>query len=520
MSHLCGLCLSLRADHGQTARVTTNVDAVLLSILVAAQRPDAPATFRQTCAFRGFQRAEVVTSDDDAARYAAAVSLVAAGTKLDDHLTDGDTALSHAGPVVARVADRWKRRAGADLEGLGLSPRVITEQVAAQAAVEQAARSFDELAAPTEASVAEVVAHTAVLAGRSENVAPLREVGRAFGRIVYLLDAVEDLERDARTGAFNPLAAAYPDGQRQDAARELFLDAHRDLRHALARVELEDGGLVRKLLVHQLRHTGERVLGIERPDCRCDVRTLRHALAAEGGSVAEDTGEEGDRRLRDRLLVAVLAILGFDLMVLCTRADDTPDGPPTCDCSPCGEACAGAVALPFLLAVWALVATVFVLAWGLGLAVALFLAVATFVVLAIGGILSGLVPRLAVPGCEVRRPRGGDGCTVEGPGCASGGETCRPRCGDGCDGGGCGCGCGDGCGPCGCGCGDGCGACCCGSDTCGGGCGDACDCDGCDCDGCDCGGCGDACDCGGCDCGCDEACTCGDCGCTGCDCGC
>lgn len=44
MSHLCGLCLGLRDAHGHSARVTTNVDAVVLSILVEAQRDAARAT--------------------------------------------------------------------------------------------------------------------------------------------------------------------------------------------------------------------------------------------------------------------------------------------------------------------------------------------------------------------------------------------------------------------------------------------------------------------------------------------
>ncbi|WP_423748068.1 DUF5685 family protein, partial [Frankia canadensis] len=44
MSHLCGLCLTLRDRHGQWARLATNVDAVLVSALVAAQTGPAAGT--------------------------------------------------------------------------------------------------------------------------------------------------------------------------------------------------------------------------------------------------------------------------------------------------------------------------------------------------------------------------------------------------------------------------------------------------------------------------------------------
>ncbi|NYV77450.1 DUF5685 family protein, partial [Streptomyces sp. UH6] len=42
MAHLCGLCLALRGDHGQFARVVTNYDGLLISVLTEAQaaRPE------------------------------------------------------------------------------------------------------------------------------------------------------------------------------------------------------------------------------------------------------------------------------------------------------------------------------------------------------------------------------------------------------------------------------------------------------------------------------------------------
>ncbi|MGW4108178.1 DUF5685 family protein, partial [Streptomyces sp. NPDC004976] len=33
MAHLCGLCLALRGDHGQLARIVTNYDGLLISVL-------------------------------------------------------------------------------------------------------------------------------------------------------------------------------------------------------------------------------------------------------------------------------------------------------------------------------------------------------------------------------------------------------------------------------------------------------------------------------------------------------
>ena len=37
MGHICGVCLSLRDNYGHAARITTNYDAALLSVLCEAQ---------------------------------------------------------------------------------------------------------------------------------------------------------------------------------------------------------------------------------------------------------------------------------------------------------------------------------------------------------------------------------------------------------------------------------------------------------------------------------------------------
>jgi hypothetical protein len=41
-AHLCGMCLSLRDDHGQAARLATNYDGLVISVLVEAQAEGEP----------------------------------------------------------------------------------------------------------------------------------------------------------------------------------------------------------------------------------------------------------------------------------------------------------------------------------------------------------------------------------------------------------------------------------------------------------------------------------------------
>lgn len=261
MAHLCGLCLALRADHGQFARVATNYDGLVLSVLTDAQLPRELAPERRTagpCPLRGMRTASVAKGQG--AHLAATVSLVLASAKLRDHVVDGDGAMRRR-PVAAaaeRVARSWDRggeRAGA---GLGFDTAVLLDAVGRQQELESAAgRGTSVLAVtePTEMATAAAFAHTAVLAGRPGNSAPLFEAGRLFGRLAHLLDAVEDRAADRAAGAWNPLTTT---GTGAAEARRLCDDAVHGIRLALAEVEFTDSALAHRLLVHELEHAVQR----------------------------------------------------------------------------------------------------------------------------------------------------------------------------------------------------------------------------------------------------------------------
>jgi len=107
-AHLCGMCLSLRDDHGQAARLATNYDGLVISVLTEAQAAGAPERrLAGRCALRGLRKAEVAVGD--CARLAATVSLVLAAAKIRDHADDGDGALGRPGirGAATALAGRW-----------------------------------------------------------------------------------------------------------------------------------------------------------------------------------------------------------------------------------------------------------------------------------------------------------------------------------------------------------------------------------------------------------------------------
>lgn len=256
---MCGLCLALRDDYGQVARIATNYDGMVVSLLVEAQSVASPN--RRTagpCPLRGMRRADVATGD--CVRLAALVSLALAAAKVRDHVDDRDGMVGAPGvrPAARRLAERWVRQGTDTGESLGFDTGVLVAAMDRQAELEAAAGPGSSLLAvtePTETAVAAAFAHTAVLAGRPDNADPLREIGRLFGRIAHLVDAVEDYRDDVAHGKWNPLAATKTP---ISEVRRLCDDAALGIELALADVEFTDGRLTRRLLTRELRHAVSR----------------------------------------------------------------------------------------------------------------------------------------------------------------------------------------------------------------------------------------------------------------------
>jgi hypothetical protein len=241
--------------------------------------------------------ADVVESRSAGARLAASVSLILAAGKTRDHVLDGDGVFRGRVAAAAgrRIADDWDRAGARTARAVDFDPSILTLALDRQATLERASLRLGrlgprllDLTEPTESAVAAAFAHTAVLAGKPDNVGPLAEAGRHFGRLAHLLDAVEDLPADRRAGAFNPLTAT---GTTRAEALRHCEDSLLGIELAVADLDLADDRLVRALLGREVRHAVDRTFGLH---------THAHAQSAGPagpGFVAHRfAGQDMDRR--------------------------------------------------------------------------------------------------------------------------------------------------------------------------------------------------------------------------------
>ena len=277
--HLCGLCLSLKKQYGQFARIVTNYDAALLSALYVAQLPQGQRRQPSFCILRKAARTEVVAPDDPGIQYAASMALLMAASKIKDHIEDNETALRHIKGIATGLADKWMRMAGKGSAALGFAAAEVERQVQRQAVVEsQHGRDFNFYAEPTELAVAAAFSHTAVLSNCPENKDTLYRMGQMFGRIMYLLDSYQDYAEDLVAHQFNALAASCAEEWRAEAVR-LFQQAYRELDASFYALELSQPVLLQALLGQKLRQKGLSSLQICKESCRLGKRDTKKKMS-------------------------------------------------------------------------------------------------------------------------------------------------------------------------------------------------------------------------------------------------
>lgn len=262
MGHFCGLCLELRDDAGHFARLTTNYDALALSVLVEAQQgDDADSRNAGPCALRGMKRQRVAIGGGP--RLAAAASLVLASAKIRDHVEDGDGFAAKPGArgIAGLTADRLRAKATAIGDSIDLDTASLFAMIEGQREIEAGSgpgTPLTAVTAPTEAATAELFAHAAFIGGRPENAEAFRTAGAAFGRLAHLLDAADDFEEDAERGAWNPLAVT---GSSILDARSLAKGALADMKRALDSAVIVDATLTELLLDRYARHAFTKTFG-------------------------------------------------------------------------------------------------------------------------------------------------------------------------------------------------------------------------------------------------------------------
>lgn len=200
----CGLCAHYGAHFRTRTRLLAAADPTLLVLALEAISNEEAPTTRVRCPLT-LKLTKRRALDPNWAPLAAVaeLQLILAGEKLYDDRLDKDGWLTR---VASSLLESDIEAANRALVARGFPLDTLRVTLRRQAALEADSRtSLEGLAAPTADSLGLIAGWLATLVGRPEHTELMTRFGATLGRLLYVVDALYDLEHDRARARFNPL---------------------------------------------------------------------------------------------------------------------------------------------------------------------------------------------------------------------------------------------------------------------------------------------------------------------------
>ncbi len=201
-SFYCGLCHALKRRCGFAARFTVNYDFTFLALVMSEVYGEEICTVEKRCIGSPFKKKRACMSNS-ALDFAADTSLILTYWKLKDEVRD----LSFVRSLPARVAMFLLKRAYRCAE----DKHPAFSECASSCLSELCEIEKNRLAsidAPADAFARLLQS----LSDEIDNVNIRRIISQMLyhiGRYIYLIDAWDDLEKDIKSGVYNPVAERF-----------------------------------------------------------------------------------------------------------------------------------------------------------------------------------------------------------------------------------------------------------------------------------------------------------------------
>lgn len=203
----CGLCHATKTSATRAMLPFLSYDFVFLAFLRALILQDTISLEKEICLLHPFRKGHQRVAENDALRYSAAVSLFLTHEKMRDDRRDGDSPffrrflLSLSEPILSRRRARLCRKQ----PSLSSLSEALSRTMEEGREAEQKSASLDDMCK----GFGQVLSLVFSFGTEGTNKRFLAALGGSLGRLLYVVDAIDDLEKDEKSGAFNPLLSKY-----------------------------------------------------------------------------------------------------------------------------------------------------------------------------------------------------------------------------------------------------------------------------------------------------------------------
>lgn len=190
--YYCGLCKSLKDNHGEISRLSLNYDITFLIVLLSSVYNPKSDVSNEGCITNPFKKKKKIINE--VTEYASCMNVLLTYYKLEDNLNDDN-----------KLKDKlafniYKNKLKTAYEKYPEKAEYIKLQLETLHNLEKEKSTNIDLVSNTFAKImAEIFAYK-----NDENEKFLRNIGFNIGKYIYILDAYEDLEKDYKKNRYNP----------------------------------------------------------------------------------------------------------------------------------------------------------------------------------------------------------------------------------------------------------------------------------------------------------------------------
>ena len=218
MGYYCGVCKYIGKEYGQLPRMALSYDAAFLALLLACvdEEPDAPAA--EHCIAHHIKNKTIIRNA--AVEYAGDVMLILAWYKmLDDAHDEGKIYAKATLRLLGRLHKKLQKKYPDLCDGIEINLAKLNGLEEAKCeSLDEAAESFSK--------IMEVIFREgarSLYPDSGELHETFGRIGYHMGKWIYLIDAVDDIEENIESGAYNPLLYRFDyEGQVSGNADMLF----------------------------------------------------------------------------------------------------------------------------------------------------------------------------------------------------------------------------------------------------------------------------------------------------------
>lgn len=210
--YYCGLCKCLKSEYGDKSRMTLNYDMAFLILFLSSLYEPENKVYNERCIVHPGKKQLII--QNEITRYAAAVNIILSYYNMLDNWQDDRDVKSLA--AMKLLAGKFRKSVGR----LPKKSAIIKERLRSISELEKSGTDDVDAVSNEFGHLMEEI----FLYRKDEWEKNLRKTGFYLGKLIYCLDAYDDMEKDRDNNSYNPFNSMKAENKEQYAKELLMLN--------------------------------------------------------------------------------------------------------------------------------------------------------------------------------------------------------------------------------------------------------------------------------------------------------